>query len=264
MAGNYRPVSLTSVPCTIMESIIKSELLTFAEGNNLINGCQHGFVRGKSCLTNLLESFEQWTRALDEGYGIDVVYLDYRKAFDTVPHKRLLLKLRNYGFTEKYIKWIENFLTGRKMRVGINNSYSRWTDILSGVPQGSVLGPLLFILYVNDLPSWITNSMRMFADDTKVWSRVSNERDTAGLQDDLNSLCNWSDQWLLKFNVEKCKVMHIGQKQHFTYYLRTGNLIQDLKLTKEERDLGVLVMDDLKSNRQCAAAVAKANSILGT
>ena len=103
----------------------------------------------------------------------------------------------------------------------------------------------------------------MFADDTKVWSRIKNESDTAGLQDDLNSLCKWSGQWLLKFNVEKCKVMHIGHKQQSSYNLRSGNLIQDLKSTKEERDLGVLVTDDLKSSRQCAAAVAKANSILG-
>ena len=167
-AGNYRPVSLTSVLCKIMEAIVKDRLMEFVEESNIISNAQHGFRKGKSCLTNLLESFEKWTEALDNGYGIDVIYLDYRKAFDTVPHQRLLLKLRSFGISEKYVKWIASFLQGRRMRVGVRGQYSGWSDVVSGVPQGSVLGLLLFLLYVNDLPDWIVNSMRMFADDTKV------------------------------------------------------------------------------------------------
>jgi len=106
------------------------------------------------------------------------------------------------------------------MRVGVNGSYTGWTDIISGVPQGSVLGPLFFILYVNDLPEWIVNSMKMFADDTKAWCRISNSQDSESLHADLNSLCDWSDQWLLKFNVDKCNVLHIGHKYETKYSLR--------------------------------------------
>jgi ribonuclease P/MRP protein subunit RPP40 len=224
---------------------------------------QHGFVRGRSCLTNLLESFESWTRALDEGYGLDIIYLDYRKAFDTVPHQKLLLKLRSFGMPEEIVNWIAAFLSGRKMRVGVNGAFSSWSEILSGVPQGSVLGPLLFILFVNDLPDCIKNSMRMFADDTKVWCSISSLSDSKSLQDDLDNLCNWSDQWMLRFNATKCKVMHVGHKFPTVYQVRDGQNIQELTVVEEEKDLGVFTTNKLKSDRQCAAASAKAMSILG-
>ena len=136
-AGDYRPVSLTSVVCKLMEGIIKEVLTDFTDKNKLITNCQHGFLRGRSCLTNLLESFEQWTAAVDDGYGLDVTYLDYRKAFDVDPHQRLLFKLGEYGIPEQYCNWIRGFLSTRRMRVGVNGSYSLWTGITSGhnVPQ---------------------------------------------------------------------------------------------------------------------------------
>src|SRR5664279_3607795 len=207
---NYRPVSLTSVPCKIMESLIKDELLTYLEKTKVVSAHQHGFVKGRSCLTNLLHSFEEWTRALDEGYGVDVVYLDFRKAFDSVPHRRLVKKLKKCGLSDTYLKWIFEFLTKRKMRVKVNGRDSNWVDVISGVPQGSVLGPLLFFLYVNDLPDWIVNSIRLFADDVKIWVKLDRDVSSWSLQNDLYGLCNWTDKWLLKFNVEKCKVMHVG------------------------------------------------------
>ena len=107
---------------------------------------------------------------MDEGFGIDVLYLDYRKAFDSVPHKRLLKKLKLYGINGKLLRWIQSFLEARLMRVRIRGSFSDWIEVLNGVPQGSVLGPLLFLLFVNDLPDWIKNGMRMFADDVKIWN----------------------------------------------------------------------------------------------
>jgi hypothetical protein len=165
--SNYRPVSLTSVPCKIMESIIKDEMTRFLNEQEWISKQQHGFVSGRSCLTNLLEAFDAWTRLLDEGYGIDVIFLDYQKAFDTVPHSRLLKKIKEIGVPDKLLEWITSFLVMRKMRVRVGCNFSDWKEVWSGVPQGSVLGPLLFLIFVNELPDWVVNDMLMFADDTK-------------------------------------------------------------------------------------------------
>ena len=150
-----------------MESIIKDSITTFLEQNQIISHSQNGFTKGRSCLTNLLESLKQWTQVLDNGYGVNILYLDYRKAFGSVLHQRLIHN--TVGCQGKLLLWVESFLRNRTMRVGVRGSYSSWFDMLSRVPQGSVLGPILFLLYVNELPSWILSSINMFADDTKVW-----------------------------------------------------------------------------------------------
>ena len=147
---------------------MRDELLKFLEAKKIITNKQHGFVRGRSCLTNLLQTFEEWTAAIDEGQGIDVVYLDYRKAFDTVPHGRLIKKLSDYGVHEEMLRWIQSFLGDRRMRVNTRGSYSDWIDVISGVPQGSVIGPLLFLCYVNDIPDLMLNSIILFAEDIKI------------------------------------------------------------------------------------------------
>ena len=152
-----------------MVSIINCAMTQFADERKLVCDQQHGFVRGRSCLTNLLES---WTEALDESYELDIIYVNYLKAFDTIPHQKLLLKLRSIGMPYDIVNWIAAFLLERKMRVGVNGAFSSWTDISRGVPERSVLGPLLLILFVNDLPDWLTKCMRMFAEDTKVWCAV--------------------------------------------------------------------------------------------
>jgi len=189
-----------------MESIIRDVLVTHTENNSLITKHQHGFMTGRSCLTNLIEAFESWTRILDAGFRIDIIYLDYGKAFGTVPHSRLLAKLQGYGISGQVLKWIEAFLTGRLMRVMVNGNSSSWVEVVSGVPQGSVLGPLLFLLFVNDLPDWVKSSIKMFADETKLWSTIRSASDGNMLQDDLNSLKKWSDKWLFKFNPESAKL----------------------------------------------------------
>jgi len=260
---NYRPVSLTSVPCKIMESLIKEKLVRFLEDSSAVTQSQHGFMTGRSCLTNLLESLESWTKALDEGYGIDIIYLDYRKAFDSVPKRRLLERLRSQGISGKLLGWIESFLTSRTMRVGVRGTYSRWMDVVSGVPQGSVLGPLLFLLFVNELPSWIVTNIKMFADDTKLWNKVESVADSQKLQGDLDRLMDWSDKWLLQFNAAKCKVMHVGHGFDTKYYIRDETGPVQLQSVEEERDLGVFFTRDLKSSTQCVRSAAKARRIVG-
>ena len=261
--SNYRPVSLTSVPCKVMESLLKDDLTKHLESTSMLSKVQHGFSQGRSCLTNLLETFEAWTLAVDQGYGIDVVYLDYRKAFDTVWHSGLLTKLQGYGIDGELLSWIKSFLQGRKMRVQVRGSHSDWVEVLSGVPQGSVLGPLLFLIFVNDIPAWIKSNVRMFADDTKVWTRISTLEDGEVLQNDLNNLTSWSDKWKLGFNAEKCKVMHIGHSFDTQYSMKVQGIDWKLVETKEERDLGIIVTSNLKPSQQCVKAALKARSILG-
>ena len=170
-----------------------------------------------------------------------------------------------HGINGKLLKWIKSFLEARLMRVGIRGRFSDWI-VLSGVPQGSVLGPLLFLLFVNDLPDWIKNSMRMFADDVKIWNVIRTDAGDDSLQEDLNSLARWSSKWLLKLNSSKCKVMHIGHDTYTEYHITdddsNSNVIEQIT---EEKDLGVYITADLKPSRptQCVRAAAKARSVMG-
>jgi hypothetical protein len=149
------------------------------------------------------------------------------------------------------------------MRVGLRGAFSNLLEVLSGVPQGSVLGPLLFLLFVNELPTWIVSNMKMFADDTKMWSKITSASDSVDLQNDLNRLADWSSIWQLKFNPDKCKVMSIGHKQATKYFMNDGTGPRQLEAVSEERDLGVYITVDLKPSTQCIKAAAKARRIVG-
>ena len=259
-AGNYRPISLTSVISKIFEKILREKMTSFLENHNLILDTQHGFRNNRSCLTNLLEFFTYIFSNYDERIPSDIIYLDLKKAFDTVPHKRLVIKLKAHGIGEQLCSWIENWLTDRKQRVVINGEASDWLPVTSGVPQGSVLGPLLFLIYINDLDCDITSKISKFADDTKLGGKALTRDDCEVIQSDLDKLSAWSRKWLLEFNKDKCKVMHVGyNNEKYNYSLQGRNLIK----TNEEKDLGIIVRSDLKSSAQCLAASRKANSILG-
>ena len=258
--GNYRPVSLTSHVGKIMEKIIKEEIVKHLENNNLITDSQHGFRSKKSCLTNLLEFSENIAGVLDNGDPIDVIYLDFQKAFDKVPHERLLLKLRAHGVVGKVWEWIKEWLSKRAQRVVVNGVQSDWTEVFSGVPQGSVLGPILFTIFINDLEDDVKSKIFKFADDTKLTGRVGDENQREIIKGDLGILSEWAKDWEMPFNIEKCKVMHMGNSNIETKYEMGG---KELEVVMEEKDLGVIVCDKFKVSKQCLKAANKGNQVLG-
>ena len=191
---------------------------------------------------------------------IDVVYMDFRKAFDTVPHMRLFKKIEAYGIQGRVLQWIRNFLQGRRQRVVIGDGKSSWADILSGIPQGSVLGPILFVIFINDLPDVVACTAKIFADDTKIYQAIKKPEDAARLQQDLNRLAEWSDRWQLHFNMTKCKTLHMGSHNPRNVYDLNG---EPLDSTPEEKDLGVIIDEGLKFHQHVAKAVSKASRMLG-
>jgi hypothetical protein len=258
--GNYRPVSLTSVPCKILESIIKKQMTKFLEDNKLIKDSQHGFRSNRSCLTNLLEYLDYLTDKLDQKLPVDVIYLDFSKAFDKVPHLRLIRKVSSLGFGPAITNWIKDWLSNRTQRVTINSSRSTWTHVHSGVPQGSVLGPLLFLIYVNDMEKTVKSNLSKFADDTKLFKHVSSQEDTYTVQEDLNQLSEWARTWQMSFNTSKCKVLQFGKNNpQNQYHIGTDNL----DIAHAEKDLGVHITDDLKPTKHIEEATSKANKVLG-
>ena len=207
---NYRPVSLTSVICKVLETSIRDHMMDFLIKHKLINPSQHGFLKARSCLTNLLCFFEEITKWVDEGSPVDVIYLDFQKAFDKVPHQRLILKLKSHGMGNSIINWIEQWLKDRRQRVVVDGEVSSWKPVLSGVPQGSVLGPILFLIYINDLEEGVTGNILKFADDTKLFRKVKEFGDKQKLQDYIDKLVKWSEKWQMLFNFGKCKCLHTG------------------------------------------------------
>src|SRR3989442_54685 len=195
LVSNYRPVSLTILFCKVMEKLIKQNIDRHLFLSNFHMKTQHGFRKGRSCMSNLLISQFSIMNVIDEGGCVDIVYLDFQKAFDKVPHRNLIRKVKGFGIEDKVIGWIENWLGNRTQRVVINGVSSDWKDVKSGVPPGSILGPLLFTMYIEDIDEVLKSSKLLkFADDTKVWGRVNTKEDAVLIQDDLNSLCEWSEK----------------------------------------------------------------------
>ena len=260
LPSNYRPISLTSVVCKVLETLIRNKIVSHLEENNLIKNTQHGFRNKRSCLTNLLDFFHDVLNQYDESKAVDVIYLDFQKAFDKVPHKRLLLKLKSHGIQGNILKWVENWLNNRKQRVVINGKASEWTKVTSGVPQGSVLGPVLFLVYINDIDVGITGIISKFADDTKIANTVASNNQVKEMQNNLDRLSEWGQTWQMSFNADKCKVLHIGYRNEKANYVLNGT---QLKTIDREVDLGVTISSNLKPSLQCSEVVKKANKIIG-
>ena len=216
------------------------------------------FKKG-SCLTNLVCFFEEITKWVDEGSPVDVIYLDFQKAFDKVPHQsRLLLKLKSHGMGNSIINWIEQWLYDRRQRVVVDGEVSSWKPVLSGVSQGSVLGPILFLVYINDLEEGVTGNILKFADDTKLFRKTKEIGDKQKLQDDIDKLVRWSEKWQMLFNFGKCKCLHTGPGNTGMNYEMGGSI---LSKTMKEKDLGVSM--NMKVSEQCRIAASKGNQILG-
>jgi hypothetical protein len=255
-AGNYRPISLTCILCKCMEKIIVKQLRNFLFCNGIVGPEQHGFVPGRSVVTNLLLCLNHWSSKFDSQIPTDVIYLDFQKAFDTVPIQRLLLKLEHLGVRGKLHKWIEGFLTDRYFQVRVGTDLSNTKPVLSSVPQGSVLGPILFILYIVDLPLALNSPVKLFADDTKLFGDPLREH--AQLQEDLDSIFAWTQKWMLKLNIDKCSVLHIGTKNPKVTYSLDGAY---LKPVNEQKDLGITISCDLKWEKHLISIVKRANSL---
>jgi hypothetical protein len=208
-----------------------------------------------------MEVMEEITTLLDDKNPVDIIYLDFRKAFDSVPHERLLQKLQAYGVTGNILNWTRSFLSGRVQKVRVGNATSSLARVLSGIPQGSILGPVLFTVFINDLPECVQSSCKVFADDTKIYDKASN---SSRIQQDLGRLEKWTHEWNLYFNVDKCKVMHMGRNNPcVSYTMKLGDSNIDLKKCEEEKDLGVTFDRNLSFDPHIQNSINKANKMIG-
>ena len=222
---------------------------------------QYGFVSGRSTITQLLATLNEWLYNIDNDIPTDAAYMDFRKAFDSVPHKRLINKLKAYKIEGPILKWIISFLSNRTQYVKLNNASSSKLKVTSGVPQGSVLGPTLFIYFINDLPN-VTNDtpVKIFADDTKVYNGINNVENVKKLQESIDAMFEWTQKWLLKFNKEKCKLLHIGKSNKKNkYFIGTGHQRINLDESDLEKDLGIYIDPNLDFRKHIKNTVKKSS-----
>ena len=262
LTSNYRPISLTSVIIKIMERIIHRQVVTILEQHNLINDCQFGFRHKHSTVSLLLEAVNDWANTLENRNSAHCVFLDLAKAFDSVSHPRLLIKLEALGITGDLLNWFKAFLSDRRQRVVVNGQFSSWLPVTSGVPQGSVLGPLLFLLYINDISTVVSYSkVKLFADDVTVYKEISCPNDATLLQLDLSNIAQWAQKWLLRLNPLKCDSIVISNKRSppLPAYHLDSSVISHHPVV---RYLGVLVDCKLNWNEHCRYVSAKATRSL--
>ena len=255
------PVSLTSVCSKVLEHIIHSSIMNHFDVHSILTDKQHGFRRKHSTESQLILTVNDLTKSLNNKKQVDLVIMDFSKAFDVVPHKRLLLKLKQYGIHNKTYRWISNFLQCRAQRVVVGGEHSSWAEVDSGVPQGTVLGPLLFLAYINDLPFNVNSSVRLFADDCVLYREINSDADHLALQEDLNTLVSWQKIWQMSFNAKKCFVMrltHARKVKTYSYKLQ-DSILQE---TKSHTYLGVTLTSNLSWNEHINQIAATASRTL--
>ena len=237
--ANYRPVSLTCIACKVLEHIISSNIRAHLDQHDILNDFQHGFRKHHSCETQLIATLEDLSSGIDQKQQIDCLILDFSKAFDVVAHRRLIYKLGWYGIQGTTNTWIESWLTSRTQAVVIDGERSTDATVDSGVPQGTVLGPLLFILYINDIADNISSSIKLFADDCLLYRQINTKEDAALLQKDLDILTQWSSDWQMKFNPAKCSLLRITNKRKHIVKSIYNMMGTDLQQVEHHPYLGV-------------------------
>ena len=243
--SSYRPINLTCCVSKLMERVIHQKLMFYLRENNLISDVQHGFLTKRSTVTNLLSCTFDWVSYFNERKAFDIVYIDYEKAFDKVSHPKMLYKLSKMGVGGCILKWLECFMTNRMQSVKVNDSFSSFETVDSGVAQGTLLGPLMFILFLNDVENIIDHencSIILYADDSKTYGASGTINECEKMQQNLSRLAQWCENWQLSINMDKCEVLHVGKNNLNYQYEMNG-----LNITSKHycRDLGVLVGDDL-------------------
>ncbi len=256
LVSNYRPISLTCTMCKIMERVINDSMLRYLSSCNLISKRQHGFLSKHSTSTNLLESSYDWTLALDSRKPVDIVYIDFSRAFDSVVHSKLLYKLNSIGITDKLLSWISSFLSDRTQCTVVEGYRSSITKVISGVVQGSCIGPVLFVIFVNDVTGIFDHSSMcsMYADDIKIYTVLNIDLHTFDLSHDLARLNQWANLWQLKINPSKCQTLHLGLKNPALVYDIGDTGIES---AAEVKDLGVTIDSKLKYITHIHTVVAK-------
>jgi len=256
---NYRPISLTCVLCKMLEHIVRSSITKHLNLEKIVTPFQHGFLKRRSCDTQLLLTYHDLVSSLDKpGSQTDMIFLDFSKAFDKVPHQRLIHKLHYYGIRGTTLNWIQSFLSDRTQQVVVDGHMSASAPVTSGVPQGSVLGPTLFVIYINDLPEDIQSTVRLFADDTALYRDIATPEDSQILQDDLSKLEAWESKWQMTFNADKCLVLPVTRKKcpapsHYKLH------DQVLETVDSAKYLGVEFSGDLSWTKHINTIAAKAN-----
>ena len=270
---NYRPISLTCLIMKIQEKVVRDHIMEKCK--HLIDPNQHGFLPAKSCTTQMLDYNESISLSVENNIQIDVVYFDFSKAFDSVHHDTLLSKLRNqFGINGRLLKYLENYLKGREQCVVVGGCKSEMRLVTSGVPQGSILGPLLFVLFINDIADDISEgtNVALYADDTKIWRDVHSWDDHEILQRDIDVLSLWSLRNKMKFHPDKCKVLSVNSHYvnpfHSIYAFPCAVLQytlggSPLVFVSFEKDLGVIVTDRLRWDDHCNGRLNVASSKLG-
>ena len=260
--ANYRPISLTCVLCKVLEHVVASSISRHFTEQNILFDLQHGFREKRSCETQLIMLVDELAKNMQAKKQTDLILLDFSKAFDKVAHEKLLLKLHFYGIRGNTLNWIKDFLDNRSQSVLLNGSNSDSIPVSSGVPQGSVLGPILFLAYINDLPDQVKSRVRLFADDTAMYLALDKPGDSEILQKDLESLEKWEKLWDMSFNPSKCQVIHVTRSKspsQAIYYLH-GCALESVSSAKY---LGVTVSEDLSWSDHINNITKKANQTLG-